>query len=143
MKILVFILLSLALASAQYYRPENYGRNPNARIISQTQQGPNTDGSYKWSYATDNGITAEEEGRLKGRGSQQEAMEARGGFSYTAPDNTVISLTYTADENGFQAYGPHLPTPPPIPVAIQRALDWIRANPDPRYQPDSRYDGRY
>ncbi|XP_072395448.1 endocuticle structural glycoprotein SgAbd-2-like [Diabrotica undecimpunctata] len=137
MKILVFILLSLALASAQYYRPENYGRN--IRILSQIQQGPNPDGSYKWSYATENGITAEEEGRLKNRGSQQEAMEARGGFSYTAPDNSVISLTYTADENGFQAYGPHLPTPPPIPVAIQRALDWIRANPDPRYQPDGRY----
>lgn len=87
-----------------------------------------------FSYQTDNGINAEEEGRLKGIGSTNEAMDVRGGFSYTAPDNTPISLTYTADENGFRAFGPHLPTPPPIPIGIQRALEWIRTHPDPKYQ---------
>ncbi|CAH1104805.1 unnamed protein product [Psylliodes chrysocephalus] len=130
----VILLLALAtgLSSAQYYRP--VGSGVNSRIISQTQEGPNTDGSYRWSYQTDNGINAEEEGRLKGIGSTNEAMDVRGGFSYTAPDNTPISLTYTADENGFRAFGPHLPTPPPIPIGIQRALEWIRTHPDPKYQ---------
>lgn len=73
---------------------------------------------------------------------QAEAMEAKGGFRYTAPDGTPIALTYTADENGFQAFGAHLPTPPPIPPAIQRALAYIAANPDPRYQQE-RYQDRF
>lgn len=46
----------------------------------------------------------------------------QGRYSYTAPDGTPITLEYIVDENGFQARGAHLPTPPPIPEAIQRAL---------------------
>ncbi|CAG9858874.1 unnamed protein product [Phyllotreta striolata] len=136
--VIFLVSLVVGVCSAQY-RP--YYDGANIKILSQTQEGPNTDGSYRWSYLTENGINAEEEGRLKNVGSVNEAMDVRGGFSYVAPDNTPISLTYTADENGFRASGPHLPTPPPIPPAILRALEWIRTHPDPRYQP--RPEDRY
>lgn len=47
-----------------------------------------------------------------------------------SPEGNLISLTYTADdENGFQPQGDHLPTPPPIPPAIQKALDYILSLP--------------
>lgn len=46
---------------------------------------------------------AEEQGYLKNPGKEnEEAQFAQGQFSYTAPDGTRISLTYVADENGFQ-----------------------------------------
>jgi len=55
---------------------------------------------------------------------------SQGSVSYTAPDGTLISLSYAADdENGFQPKGDHLPTPPPIPPEIQKALDYIASLP--------------
>ncbi|XP_041449387.1 pupal cuticle protein 20 [Drosophila obscura] len=88
----------------------------------------NTDGSYKYEYETGNGIMAEEMGYLKNAGVEgEEAQVAEGSFSYTSPEGDAISLTYIADENGFQPMGDHLPTPPPIPIEIQEALDLLAA----------------
>ncbi|KAH8314883.1 hypothetical protein KR074_007432 [Drosophila pseudoananassae] len=88
----------------------------------------NTDGSYKYEYETGNGIKAEEMGYLKNAGVEgAEAQTAEGSFSYTSPEGEEISLTYIADENGFQPQGDHLPTPPPIPIEIQEALDKLAA----------------
>ncbi|XP_043272929.1 endocuticle structural glycoprotein SgAbd-8-like [Venturia canescens] len=99
-------------------------------ILRQSQDGPNPDGSYAWSYETGNGIQAEEQGHLKNVGTENEAMSAQGRFSYTSEDGTPIELTYIADENGFQPQGRHLPTPPPIPEEILRALEYIAAHPE-------------
>ncbi|XP_047514436.1 endocuticle structural glycoprotein ABD-4-like [Pieris napi] len=92
------------------------------------------DGSYVYSYETENGIKADEQGTLK-KGSgpdSNDVIVAQGAFSYTAPDGTVINLNYVADdENGFRPEGAHLPTPPPIPPAIQKALDYLATLPPP------------
>lgn len=55
-----------------------------------------------FSYETENGIKAEETGTLK-KTSGPEATDvivAQGAFSYTAPDGTLISLNYVADDEG-------------------------------------------
>lgn len=57
------------------------------------------------SYETENGIKAEETGTLKKASGpdSNDVIVAQGGFSYTAPDGTVINLNYIADdENGFK-----------------------------------------
>lgn len=46
-------------------------------------------------------------------------------------DGKSFSLTYTADENGYRPVGAHLPTPPPIPPAIARALRYLATKPTP------------
>ena len=46
----------------------------------------------------------------------------QGSYSYVGDDGQTYSITYTADENGFQAQGAHIPTPPPIPEPILKAL---------------------
>ena len=98
-------------------------------IVSQEQEGPNPDGSYKYKFETGNGIKAEESGQVKNAGTETEALEAQGAVSYKDDQGQEVSLTYVANENGFQPQGAHLPTTPPIPPAIQRALEWIAANP--------------
>ncbi|KAL0121500.1 hypothetical protein PUN28_006779 [Cardiocondyla obscurior] len=98
-------------------------------IVSQTQDGPNPDGSYKWSYEAGNGIKAEEEGHVEDAGTDDEAMKAEGGFSYAGDDGQAFSLTYVADKNGFQPVGAHLPTTPEIPPLILKALEWNAAHP--------------
>lgn len=88
------------------------------------------DGSYKASYETANGIIAQEQGVLKNAGDKEiEAEEVQGSFQYTAPDGTPIQLSYIANENGFQPQGAHLPVPPEVPAAIQRALEYIASEP--------------
>ena len=80
------------------------------------------------SYETGNGIKAQERGLLKNPGVPElEAQSVQGGYEYTDPEGNLVSLTYTADENGFQAVGSHLPTPPPIPEEILQALEKLAA----------------
>lgn len=72
---------------------------------------------FNYAFETDNGITAEE------TAVATDGVQARGAFSYTGDDGKVYSVTYTADEGGYQPRGDHLPTPPPIPVEILKSLE--------------------
>ncbi|XP_053602686.1 endocuticle structural glycoprotein SgAbd-2-like [Plodia interpunctella] len=120
--VVVSAVLAVAFAQAQQY-------NQQVPILSY-QQDSNVDGSYQYSYETGNGIAAQERGYLKNPGIKDaEAQVAEGSFSYTSPEGVPISLRYVADENGFRPEGAHLPTPPPIPEAIARALQYIASQP--------------
>jgi hypothetical protein len=118
---------------------------PPIPILKYENEGVNFDGSYKWSYETGNEIIAEESGYVKNAGvPDQETQVAQGSYSYTAPDGTRISITYVADENGFQPQGAHLPTPPPVPEAIARALEYLKTlPPSPEDQAASAPQGQY
>lgn len=61
----------------------------------------------------------------------------QGAVSYVSSDGQTVNTGYIADENGYQPYGPHLPTPPAIPVEIQeslRLLATLPSTPEPQYQ---------
>lgn len=77
---------------------------PPIEIISYENVN-NGDGSYKWSYESANGIKAQETGDVKNKGSDNAIQTVQGSYSYTSPEGQVIEITYTADENGFQAQG--------------------------------------
>ncbi|EZA58813.1 Endocuticle structural glycoprotein SgAbd-2 [Ooceraea biroi] len=102
--------------------------------IRSQQKDTSPDGSYTFSYETENGISVSESGYPQA-GPQGQTEVVQGRFSYPAPDGTPITIEYTADENGFHAQGAHIPTPPPIPEAIQRALAANPPGPD-----DEKYD---
>ncbi|XP_046665446.1 uncharacterized protein LOC124357573 [Homalodisca vitripennis] len=66
------------------------------------------DGSFSYSYNTDNGISTNVKGYQKNvAGNQGQAME--GQYSYPSPEGRPILTLWYADETGFHAQGAHLP----------------------------------
>ncbi|XP_028158526.1 endocuticle structural glycoprotein SgAbd-2-like [Ostrinia furnacalis] len=129
--VVLSVLAAVACAAPQFqYQPQSqYQQGQQIPIVKQSQE-INFDGSYQYNYETGNGIAANEQGYLKNAGNKDaEAQVAQGSFTYTSPEGIPISVSYIADENGFHAEGAHIPTPPPIPEAIARALQYIESHP--------------
>lgn len=131
MQLLVCIAVLVVVCGArpQYYQQRGYPQpgyqKPFVPIVAYSNDISH-DGSYAYSYQTGDGITAQESGYLKNPGQRDyESQAVQGSYSYTSPEGQPITVTYTADENGFRAEGAHLPVPPPIPDAILKSLDLI------------------
>lgn len=107
---------------------QEYFREPE-KVISEEHNLGDNKGHYSFAYETEGGILQKETGSRKYAGTPDETQLIQGSVQYNAPDGTPIALSWTADEFGTQVAGSHLPTPPPIPIAIQRALDWIAKQP--------------
>ena len=60
-------------------------------------------------YETSDGTSAQEQGQLQNAGSENEAISVRGQFSFVGLDGQTYTVTYVADENGFQPQGAHIP----------------------------------
>ncbi|XP_013187362.1 flexible cuticle protein 12 [Amyelois transitella] len=80
----------------------------DAVILRSDLENIGVDG-FQWAYETSDGKSAQEQGQLKNVGSENEALEVRGQFAYTAPDGQVYTVTYVANELGFQPQGAHIP----------------------------------
>ncbi|RVE45629.1 hypothetical protein evm_009742 [Chilo suppressalis] len=106
--------------------PKVYNDARNAAILKYGND-VNPDGSYSYYYETDNGIAAQEQGTPRNFGGNPPVIPdvAQGSFSWTSPEGQVVAITYVADENGYQPQGSAIPTPPPVPAQIARALEYI------------------
>ncbi|XP_059050403.1 larval cuticle protein LCP-17-like [Achroia grisella] len=130
---LLLLTLFVAYAAADVSHILNQGGEKDAKILRQ-ELDVGLEGNYQYAYETENGISAQEQGSLKNAQSENAAQSVQGEAQWTAPGGEVIQLQYIADENGYQPQGSHLPTPPPIPEAILKALEYIRAHPPPPEQ---------
>ncbi|KAK6616985.1 hypothetical protein RUM44_005342 [Polyplax serrata] len=114
----LIILLGLAVAStAQYKAPPE-----TAAIISDTRYLAG-DGTFGAAYTQEDGVQFKEESDAAGN--------RKGSYSYVDPNGQRRTVTYTAGKNGFQAFGDHLPVPPPAPQAPLQ--------PQQHYQPQQQY----
>ncbi|XP_017471238.1 PREDICTED: larval cuticle protein 4-like [Rhagoletis zephyria] len=95
------------------------GDERNAEIKSMHSE-VRADG-FDYALETSNGIKSTRSGDANGN--------IQGGFQWISPDGQQMQISYVADENGYQPKGDLLPTPPPIPDAILRALEYIRTHP--------------
>lgn len=133
---LVSCMLLIASTQALSFARE---RDASSRILrSENEIYP--DGSYQYGFEADNGIEVQESGVA--------GVSVSGSARWVDNEGTPIELTYTADENGYHPQGAHLPTAPPIPDYILRALAYIEAHPnknDPYayvHQPDPVYEAK-
>lgn len=62
-----------------------------------------------YSYETSDGVSRTEEAEVKNAGTENEILVVRGTIKWVAPDGQEYSITFIADENGFQPQGDHLP----------------------------------
>ncbi|XP_031765754.2 uncharacterized protein LOC116413062 [Galleria mellonella] len=103
-------------------RPVNRPERPQAEsdrnaVILNYENTITPEGEFAYSFDTSNGIHAEE------NGTSVDGVKAKGAYSYIGDDGKLYSIVYSADENGFQPRGDHLPTPPPVPEAIQKVIE--------------------
>ncbi|XP_057666121.1 endocuticle structural glycoprotein ABD-4-like [Diorhabda carinulata] len=128
MKLVIFASVILAVSCAPPAAKEiNKEVIPIVRLEN---EGVNSDGSYSWNFETGNNIAAHEEGTVKkGEKPDEAELEVVGGYEYTNEDGTKVQISYIANKDGFQPQGDVLPTPPPIPPAIARLLEYIKAHP--------------
>ncbi|XP_061396101.1 larval cuticle protein 4-like [Musca vetustissima] len=70
---------------------------------------------------TSNGIHEQASGDVHGN--------IHGSYEYVSPEGEHVQVSYTADETGYHPASELLPTPPPIPEAILKAIEYIKAHP--------------
>ncbi|XP_044266506.1 flexible cuticle protein 12-like [Tribolium madens] len=95
------VILAVALAAPQ-------GRDADAQVVRADIDNIGV-GGYRYSYETSNGLSSDEQGEIKNEGREDETLVVRGQFSYVGPDGVTYTVTYIADENGFQPQGAHIP----------------------------------
>merc|ERR1712179_843291 len=114
MKSMILFAVFLAVAAAA---PAPQDEKPIILIVKQSQN-----------HETENEISVSESGVQKRIGDKPEeaGTVSQGKFSY--PEGAVTyTITWVADENGFQATGDHLPTPPPMPEHVVKMLADLKA----------------
>lgn len=95
----------------------------DAKIKTKTQSS-DLEGNYQYQFESSNGIASSEAGVA--------GQVVQGSTTWIAKNGEPLAISFIADENGYRPTGYHLPTPPPIPLAIQRALDHLATKkPDP------------
>lgn len=67
-------------------------------------------GNYAFGFEQSDGYVRQETGVVRNEGTEDQFVAVTGSFSYVGDDGVTYTVTYVADENGFQPTGTHLVT---------------------------------
>ena len=103
LQIVFAALLAVAVALPQ---------KPEIRVIDQ-RFDIDQQGNYEYAYQQDNGQVVEEVGRVQpGPEPETGLLTQQGGFSFVGDDGNTYSVSYVANDGGFQPQADHLPVAP-------------------------------
>lgn len=111
----------VGLATAGVSRVASSGDDVHAEV-SLLKSDVRADG-FESALETTNNIQESRSGDVQGN--------IHGDFAWISPEGEHIQVSYVANENGYQPSSNILPTPPPVPEAILRAIQYIAAHPSP------------
>ncbi|KAK8377809.1 hypothetical protein O3P69_014036 [Scylla paramamosain] len=111
LEVIVAALLALAAAAPQ-------STSDREAYIITDERTDNGDGNFAYQFETSNGIYSQRTGVPGSKGQSN----MQGSERFTFPDGTVAEITYIADENGYVAQSPLIPTPHPLPPHVYELL---------------------
>lgn len=131
-----------APAPVPVFVPTTAAPAPVRRPAVQVASGPSGDGwkiihldnrmrpdGYNYLFETENGINAEESGRIETMADGAEGLRSTGFYQYVGDDGQLYRVDYVADGNGFVPQGDHIPKTPP---AIEKLLQYLASQPKQR-----------
>ena len=85
----------------------------NPQLTTIVKELPNNNiglDSYQYSYELSDGQHKEESAQVETRGPEDAILRVKGSFAWVDPaTNQQYTVSYIADENGFQPQGAHIP----------------------------------
>ncbi|CAK1542220.1 unnamed protein product [Leptosia nina] len=115
------------------YSSSQYSQLPNIFFSSTTEPAipilrlsneMDLDGSFSYEALGADQTHYVQHSRMENMGSGKEEQVVEGSYSYVGDNGQTYTVHYVADSNGYRASGDHLPSPPPIPEIIQRAIQY-------------------
>ncbi|KAL3283230.1 hypothetical protein HHI36_006378 [Cryptolaemus montrouzieri] len=111
------VLVIAAILGTAYCRPQDFQQNLQQAFrlaspiyITRYIFDQNPFQNYFYSYEQSDGQQKEERGEFRQGQTPDEVINAvQGSYSYVGPDGQNYNVKYTADENGFQPEGEHIP----------------------------------
>lgn len=101
MKLAIIFAVVLALTLAA---PPNTPDTQITKLVNDVA----SDG-FNYNLETSDGTSQKAQGELKKVDAENSAVVVKGSFSYIASDGQQYTVTYVADEKGYQPSGKHLP----------------------------------
>ncbi|XP_042888863.1 cuticle protein AM1199-like [Penaeus japonicus] len=116
--LVVFPCLVAAVAAAPQFTRPNLPDRPFIAIVRDDRQDLGN-GAFNYVFEAANGIR---ESRVGNPGSKGQS-NMQGSYRFPLDDGTFAEVRYVADESGFRAESPLIPTPHPLPA---HAVEQIR-----------------
>ncbi|KAK4315713.1 hypothetical protein Pmani_013075 [Petrolisthes manimaculis] len=104
-------VVTVSLAAPQLFGRGRVGGEESTAAILLDDRSDDHDGNFNYEYVTENGIVVTVAGRRGSRGQSN----MLGSYRFPFPDGTFAVVNYVADEAGYRAQSPLLPTPHPLP----------------------------
>ncbi|XP_027218501.2 cuticle protein AM1199 [Penaeus vannamei] len=117
----VFVCLAAVAAASPQFRnqPRQTFQDERQVAILRDDRQDSGDGNFNYNFEAENGISVSASGTPGSEGQSN----MQGSYRFTLPDGTIAEVRYVADEFGFRAESPLIPTPHPLPA---HAIEQIR-----------------